>query len=120
MADRVEDIGHRRVIFFSAEGAPIAASGDANDFLSETWAQKATVAVLPVSRLTPDFLQLRTRLAGEVIQKFVNYQVLFVIVGDTSAAAASSGGLRDFIYDSNRGKSVWFLESETALRERLR
>lgn len=120
MSFRLEEIGHRRVLFFPEDGAPLAAPGDANDFLSETWAQKATVAVLPLSRLAPEFLHLRTRLAGEVIQKFVNYRVLLVIFEDTSKAAAESGALRDFIYESNRGKSVWFLESEEALREKLR
>lgn len=119
MTGRVEEIGRRRVLFFSEEGTPLAAPGDANDFLSETWAQKATVAVLPLARLSADFLNLKTRLAGEVIQKFVNYQVLLVILGDTSAAAAESTALRDFIYESNRGKSVWFLDSEAAIRGKL-
>lgn len=119
MTGRVEEIGHRRVLFFSDQGALLAVPGDANDFLAETWAQKATVAVLPVSRLTPAFLQLSTRLAGEVVQKFVNYQVLLVILGDVSEAADSSRALRDFIYESNRGRAVWFLDSETALREKL-
>lgn len=120
MTGRVEEIGKRRVFFFAEEGPLLAAPGDTNDFISEVWAQKATVAVLPLSRLSPDFLQLKTRLAGEAIQKFVNYQVLLVILGDVSAAAAQSDALRDFIHESNQGKSVWFLETADALREKLR
>ena len=41
------------------------------------------------ARLSPDFLRLSTGLAGDVLQKFVNYGLRVAIVGDVSAAAAS-------------------------------
>ncbi len=34
--------------------------------------------------LTPDFFVLSTRIAGEILQKFINYQFKFAIVGDFS------------------------------------
>jgi len=77
------------------------------------------MAVIPLSRLSPDFLKLSTRLAGEVIQKFVNYRVRLVILGDVSERAGQSGALRDFIYESNNGRSVWFLPDEGVLRRKL-
>jgi hypothetical protein len=82
-------------LFFPEEGTPLAAPGDRNDFLSETWAHRVTVAVLPVLRLEPEFLLLRARLAGEVMQKFVNYQMPLITLGDTSDAAAQSSALRE-------------------------
>ena len=59
--------------------------------------------------LSPDFFDLRTGLAGEILQKLSNYRMQLVIVGDFSNIGSKS--LRDFIRESNRGKSVNFLSS---------
>ena len=52
---------------------------------------------------------LRTGLAGEVLQKFINYHVKVAIVGDYSQYTSKS--LRAFIYESNRGNDIYFLSS---------
>jgi hypothetical protein len=119
MAGLVETIAGRRILFFAESGPLLAASSDANDFISEVWGHEAEIAVLSVSRLGPDFLKLSTRIAGEVIQKFVNYRILLVILGDVQEHAANSGALRDFIYESNNRRFVWFLPDEAALRIKL-
>jgi Domain of unknown function (DUF4180) len=119
VTDRIDEIAGNRVLFFSAQGRVLAAPGDINDFISEVWSHDAVMAVIPVSRLSPDFLKLSTRLAGETVQKFVNYNIPLVILGDVSRQSAQSGALRDYIYESNKGRSVWFLPDEEALRARL-
>lgn len=119
MIDRIDEIAGNRVVFFSTQGRVLAAPGDINDFISEVWSHDAIMAVIPLSRLSPDFLKLSTRLAGETVQKFVNYNIPLVILGDVSRHSAQSGALRDYIYESNKGRSVWFLLDEDALRARL-
>jgi hypothetical protein len=54
-----------------------------------------------------------------MVQKFVNYGLKVAIVGDTSELAAKSKALHDFIYESNRRGSVWFLTNQQELDERL-
>ena len=56
-----------------------------------------------------DFFNLRTGLAGEIMQKFANYTVYAVIIGDF--ARYESKALRDFMYESNYGKKVMFVPS---------
>ena len=53
------------------------------------------------------FFVLSTGLAGEILQKFVNYGVMLAIVGDFTGY--TSKPLRDFMYESNRGSSVFFV-----------
>lgn len=65
--------------------------------------------ILHKSRFAPDFFILRTGLAGEVLQKFINYHVKVAIVGDYSQY--TSKALQAFIYESNRGKDIYFLSS---------
>lgn len=57
-----------------------------------------------------DFFILSKGLAGEILQKFVNYQTKFCIYGDYSNY--TSKPLKDFIYESNHGKDVFFVETE--------
>ena len=66
--------------------------------------------VIPKALVTEDFFVLRTGLAGEILQKFVNYGGRIAIFGDFSHY--TSKPLRDFIYESNKGKDVFFVLSE--------
>ncbi|MCI8402445.1 MAG: DUF4180 domain-containing protein [Lachnospiraceae bacterium] len=56
--------------------------------------------------ITKDFFVLSTCLAGEILQKFINYGIRFAIYGDFSGY--TSKPLRDFMYESNRGKDIYF------------
>lgn len=55
------------------------------------------------------FFILSTRLAGDILQKFVNYRFRLAIWGDFSKY--TSKPLRDFIYESNNGNDVFFVGS---------
>jgi hypothetical protein len=64
-------------------------------------------------------LHLRTGVAGEMLQKFVNYGVKLAILGDVSGYTTASSALRDFIYESNRGETIWFVANRHELEQRL-
>jgi hypothetical protein len=70
-----------------------------------------------IAQLHPDFFDLSTRLAGEVLQKFTNYHVQLGIVGDFSRYPSRS--LQDFIRESNRGTQVVFAACLGEALERL-
>lgn len=63
------------------------------------------------SAITEDFFVLSSGLAGEILQKFVNYGIKFAIYGDYSRY--TSKPLKDFIYESNNGKDVFFVANES-------
>ena len=60
--------------------------------------------------VTEDFFVLSSGVAGEVVQKFVNYKMRFAIIGDFSGY--TSKPLQDFIYESNKGKHLFFVADE--------
>ncbi|MDE7042159.1 MAG: DUF4180 domain-containing protein [Oscillospiraceae bacterium] len=63
-----------------------------------------------------DFFILSTGMAGEILQKFINYHVKAAIWGDY--ARYTSKPLKDFIYESNKGRDFFFVETkEEALRK---
>lgn len=53
------------------------------------------------------FFILSTGLAGEILQKFINYHVKAAFYGDYSHY--TSKPLKDFIYESNQGKDFFFV-----------
>jgi hypothetical protein len=74
--------------------------------------------ILNKSAISEDFFNLKTRLAGDVLQKFINYHTKIAIVGDFSVYSSKS--LKDFIYESNKGKDIFFLLSEKDSIEKMR
>lgn len=59
------------------------------------------------SCVSDEFFVLSTGIAGEILQKFINYRKKIAIVGDYSKY--TSKPLKDFIYESNKGNSIYFL-----------
>ncbi|MBQ9066606.1 MAG: DUF4180 domain-containing protein [Clostridia bacterium] len=55
-----------------------------------------------------DFFRLKTKLAGEVLQKYENYGVKFAIFGDISKFTKKSIPLQDFIRESNKNCNTFF------------
>lgn len=73
--------------------------------------------ILNKESICEEFFDLKTRIAGEVLQKFINYQMKLAVVGDFSKY--SSRSLKDFIYESNQGKDIFFVSSEKEAVEKL-
>ena len=69
------------------------------------------------SAVVEDFFILSKGLAGEILQKFINYKAKFAIYGDYSKY--TSKPLKDFIYESNNGKDIFFVENENEAIEML-
>lgn len=57
--------------------------------------------------ITEEFFVLSTGLAGEILQKFVTYGGRVAIFGDYSHY--TSKPLKDFIYESNHGRNIFFV-----------
>lgn len=117
--NQIEVIAGHRVLFWDLDGAPLASSREASDLVGDAFSAEAKLVVIPAGRLSPDFLKLSTGLAGEVLQKFVNYGLKVAILGDIGPALAASGPLRDFVRESNRGRSVWFVADRADLEARI-
>ncbi len=74
--------------------------------------------ILDKSLICEEFFDLKTRLAGEILQKFINYQFKIAIVGDFSVYTSKS--LVDFIYECNQGKDIFFFGDEKQAIEKFK
>lgn len=115
----LETVGGVAVHVCAADGPKLDGERAATDIIGDTFGSGARIVVIPVARLGDGFLTLSTRIAGDVIQKFVTYGLQVVFVGDISAAVAASNALRDFVRESNRGRHVWFVADRAELETKL-
>ena len=73
--------------------------------------------VLDKNLVCEDFFILSTGVAGEILQKFINYRVKAAIYGDYSRY--TSKPLRDFIYESNNGHDFFFVSTKEEAVQKL-
>lgn len=90
---------------------------DAVDLMAECNYKDAGCIILNENNITKDFFDLKTRIAGEILQKFSNYRVRLAIAGDFSKYPGKS--LKDFIYESNRTGRIFFTASIDEAYEKL-
>ncbi|MER6615419.1 DUF4180 domain-containing protein [Streptomyces xantholiticus] len=54
------------------------------------------------------------------MQKFVNYRLRLVVVGDISRHLQASSAMRALVHESNRSDHVWFVPDVDTLDSRLK
>jgi hypothetical protein len=119
MPDRSYELHGLRIFECAAEGTPLRSGRDATDLMSMAWEHRANLVVISAKRLGDDFFRLKTGIAGEIVQKFVNYHLRLAIVGDITRYLEESTALRDFVRESNRGNHIWFVTDLEELGRRL-
>lgn len=95
----------------------IRTAEDGLDLLGNLYYQGFDKIILHTNNVTPDFFDLKTGIAGEVLQKFSNYRMGLTIVGDFSQYSGQS--IKDFIFESNKGSQVNFVATVAEALERF-
>lgn len=106
------------VVIVESAGVAIKDVASAVDFVMDIkFKTDCCKIALNKEAIAEDFFILSSGLAGEILQKFVNYGIKFAIYGDYSKY--TSKPLRDFIYESNKGKDAFFVKDADEVVERL-
>lgn len=108
------DDGKSKIAEIISEEIVINKTQDALDIMADADYNGARKIIIHEKNLIPDFFKLATGLAGEILQKFVNYKVQLALVGDFSKF--KSKPLQDFIKECNKGSQIFFVsEVEKAI-----
>ena len=110
----LHDIDGQVIAELHANGTTIH---DAQQFLEIMMNLPADKIVIHKACIDESFFDLRSGLAGEVLQKVVNYSRQLGIVGDFSGYKSKS--LHDFIYESNKSNTVVFVNTLDDALKRL-
>jgi hypothetical protein len=90
-----------------ADDAVIHSIADGLDLLGNADYLGAKHIITEDKHFSTDFFDLRSGLAGEILQKFSNYRMKLTIKGEWQEI--NSKALRDFIRECNRGDAIQFL-----------
>jgi hypothetical protein len=90
---------------------------DALDLMAEIRYMDSSKIIIHENNIIPDFFDLKSKLAGEILQKFSNYRMQLAIIGNFSKYSAKS--FKDFIRESNRYRRINFVSSFDAAVEKL-
>lgn len=90
---------------------------DALDLMADCSYRGARKIIIREEHIIPEFFDLKTGIAGEILQKFSTYDVILAIVGDFSKYPGKS--LKDFIYESNKTGHINFVDSIKEARDKL-
>ena len=114
----VRRLGGRTVLVADAQDAPLDLRG-LKDLLMEGHGAGASCVVVDTALLEPRFFDLRSGVAGEILQATVTYQLPMAVVGPLPEPAASSSAFAALVRESNRGRHHWFAADLHDLETRL-
>ena len=112
-----QEINNNKIASPAEENFIISCTQDAVDLLGEAGSEDCSRIIIYERNLHPDFFELASGLAGDILQKFSNYRFKLAIVGDFSKYKSKS--FQDFIRESNKGNSVCFVEDKNMAFERI-
>ncbi|WP_422006107.1 DUF4180 domain-containing protein [Roseivirga pacifica] len=98
----------------TSDNVIISTTEDGADLFANLYYQGFDGMILYQQNITHTFFDLKSKMAGELLQKASNFRMRIIIIGDFENVESKS--LQDFIRESNRGSLVNFVSS---LREIL-
>ena len=118
MPPSLEQLGSTSILRIETQGPALDANA-LRDLVGDALGHQSEWIAIPVQRLSPDFFELRSGMAGQWLQMLVNYRLRFAVLGDVSAYRAQSESLDAWITECNRGHNGCFVADWNALLARL-
>ena len=95
--------GDESIAIISSEEVIINNAQDSLDLISTVrYEYGCNKMIVNKKSITEDFFELRNGIAGEIMQKHINYQMPLAIVGDFESY--NSNSLKALIYENNKGR----------------
>lgn len=108
MEIKTHNIDNTEVAEIITDKVILRSTEDGLDLLGNLYYQGFDKIIIHKKNITPEFFDLRTKIAGEILQKFAQYQMPLIIVGDFSKYKSKS--LNDFIFESNKSQQINFIK----------
>jgi len=108
----------KTIALISAENTVITDAQSALDLaMSVKYETGTDRIVINKNNISEEFFMLSSGMAGDILQKYINYHVKIAIYGDYSHY--TSKPLHDFIYESNKGNDVFFVATQDEAIDKL-
>lgn len=105
-----EQVNNHQIASIVSEEVVIGSAEDGLNLMGNLYYQGFDKIIIHEKNITPDFFDLKTGIAGEILQKFSNYRVGLAIIGSFTKYEGKS--IRDFIFESNKTGHVVFVATK--------
>jgi hypothetical protein len=96
----------KRIAELISDSIIIGDTQDALDMMADARELDSGIVIIHEHQVNPEFFDLKSGIAGDILQKFSNYRMKLAIVGNFTKYQSKS--LRDFIFESNKHGQVCF------------
>ena len=117
MKIEISEIGGVAIAEIVSDEVVINETQDALDLIANIGYLGSRKMIIHEKNIISEFFDLKTKIAGDILQKFSTYGFQLAIVGDFSKYESKS--LTDFIFESNKYGRINFVGSIDEARERL-
>ncbi|MDR6372022.1 hypothetical protein J2795_003320 [Chryseobacterium bernardetii] len=109
MIIKLHEIHTLKIAEIISDDIIIQSAQDGLDLMGDIYYQGFDKVILHEKNITPEFFDLKTKMAGEILQKFSNYRIGLAIVGNFNKYESKS--MKDFIFESNTARHVNFVST---------
>jgi len=102
-------INNRSIAVVHSNSYIISDISSATELLGKLYYEGYEAIIIEQENITPHFFHLKNGMAGEILQKFSNFKMQLLIVGDLSTKSSES--LNNFIFESNKGTLINFIKT---------
>ena len=113
----IHETNNGKIAEIISDDITIKDTDDALDLMAESRYLDAGKMIIYENQISPLFFDLKTRLAGDILQKFSNYRMQLALIGSFSKYKSKS--LQDFIRECNKGNRIFFSENLNDAIEKL-
>jgi PadR family transcriptional regulator, regulatory protein AphA len=117
MGYRVVEKNDKRYVEYASAETPLRSEQDALELVAACFENDAYLLMLHEEMLTDDFFNLRTGIAGQVLQKFSNYHVKVAVI--LRSEQRIKGKFKELLAESNKGNAFKAFNSISEAEEWL-
>ncbi|MFV0516395.1 MAG: DUF4180 domain-containing protein [Aminipila sp.] len=114
---KINKINENIAVITSNEKVIIDAQSALDLAMTVKYETECTMIAIDKKIIADDFFILSSGMAGEILQKFINYHFKMAIWGDYSKYISKT--LKDFIHESNKGNDFFFAGTKEQAIEKL-
>lgn len=107
---QIRETENKKYIELMSAAEPISSENYALDLIGLCWEHNTNAIMIHYNSLSEDFFKLKTRLAGNVIQKFINYGIKVAIIAPNDIIQKDR--FREMAIETNKGNHFRLYESK--------
>jgi DNA-binding PadR family transcriptional regulator len=107
---QIREIESKKYIELISTTEPLSTENDALDLIALCWEHETNAIMIHYAALSEDFFKLKTKVAGNIIQKFINYSIKAAAI--IPQETIQKGRFKEMAMETNKGDHFRLYESK--------